>query len=251
MAPPALRPQDGPFFKQVKDLIVGQIKSGAWARGSRIPSENQLAEALGVSPLTTHRALRELSAEGYIVRVRGIGSFVADAKKRSALLEIRSISEEIAARGGRHDCEVHLLREEVAPAEVAAALELPQGSRIFHSLVVHRENGRPIQLADRYVNPLAAPAYLAQDFTRITPSQYLFQHCVLVEAEHVIEAVLPDPQAQRLLKIPEKEPCLVVHRRTWSAAGQISTTVRLVYPGSRYQIAGRFRPPGSAGSLVP
>jgi GntR family histidine utilization transcriptional repressor len=40
---------------------------------------------------------------------------------------------------------------------------------VFHSVMVHLENGVPIQYEDRYVNPQAAPDYLATDFTRPRP----------------------------------------------------------------------------------
>ncbi len=238
-----------PLFQQVKDHITENIASGAWPPQARVPSEAELVAALGVSRMTVNRALRELAAEGFVERRQGVGTFVSSRKPHSALLKIRSISYDIVAQGGRHSAEVHLLQAEAAGLEVAADLGLEPGDQVYHSLIVHRDRGRPVQLADRYVNPQVAPGYLEQDFTRITPSQYLFQMGPLTEAEHIIEAQLPDRRTQRLLKIGPHEPCLVVKRRTWCGE-QVASRARLVHPGSRFRMEGRFKPANSSHPLV-
>jgi GntR family histidine utilization transcriptional repressor len=238
-----------PLFHQIKRYVIARIESGEWPSSGRLPSENELVDQLGVSRMTVHRALRELTAEGYLVRVQGVGTFVASTKTQLALFEVRPISDDIKERGGRHDSDIHLLARTAAPPDIAEALDLPQGAPVFHSIIVHREDDRPIQVEDRYVNPALAPEYLKQDFTTITPSHYLFRMSRLTEAEHIIEAVLPDREIQRLLQIPPDEPCLVVHRRTWSHH-LVASKARLVHPGSRYQMGSRFKPVSSVKPIV-
>lgn len=235
-------PQAGPLYAQVKRLIMDNIKSGTWPPQSRIPSENELAEAFKVSRLTAHRALRELAEEGFLVRIQGIGSFVSVPKAQANLLEIKPIAEQIRARGGVHQSRVHLLAQEEATAKVALAMDVAVDERVFHSVIVHLENGYPIQLADRYVNPKVAEDFLSQDFTQLSPSQYLFERCRIAEAELTVESSPPDAMAQELLRIDPTESCLIVRRRTWEVGGLISTVVWLTHPGSRYRLTGRFRP---------
>lgn len=230
-----------PLFRQVKDYIVQRIESNQWPCKTKIPSENQIAAMLNISRSTATRALRELTAEGYLVRIQGVGTFVAPCKPHFTLLEIRSISEEIAARGGVHRAEVISLVQEPAGASLAAAMELPVGAAVFHSVIVHHSDGVPIQLADRYINPALAPDFLSVDFTRTTPSEYLFSRGPLTEAEHTIEAVLPDAATRRRLKMKTDEPCLVIHRRTWSNA-IVATKATLIHPASRFKPTGRFKP---------
>ena len=227
-----------PLYRRVKRHILERIGSGALGEGAQVPSENELTRTLGVSRMTAHRALRELTAEGVIRRVRGAGSFVAAAKPESALFEIRNIADEVAARGGRHSCDVLLLAAEKAGAEAAAAFGLRPGAKLFHSLLVHRENGQPIQIEDRLVSPAFAPLYLKQDFSRATPNQYLMGLRRPDAVEHVVEAILPERRLQKLLGIGAGEPCLMLLRRTW-CAGQVVTRARLVHPARRYRLAGR------------
>ncbi|MDX2453823.1 histidine utilization repressor [Desulfosarcina sp.] len=238
-----------PLFQQVKTHIVQRIESGEWASESRIPSEKQLVEQFSISRSTAHRALRELTVEGYLVRVQGVGTFVAPRKPHFTLLEIRSIADEITRCGGTHSCDLHLLVEEKASLHLALEMELREGTPIFHSIMVHRNNGQPVQLADRYVNPVMAPNYLKQDFTRITPSEYLFQMGPLTEAEHTIKAVAPDEKTRNLLEMPQDEPCLVIHRRTWSNR-IVATKALLIHPGSRFRPSGRFIPSSSMNPIV-
>ena len=70
---------------------------------------------------------------------------------------------------------LHLAREEQAAPALAQRLGLASGSPVFHTLIVHHEDGVPLQCEDRYVNPACAPGYLDVDFTRMTPTHYLLQ----------------------------------------------------------------------------
>lgn len=231
-----------PLYAGVKQVILDRIHSGEWPPKYRVPSENELVLELGVSKMTANRALRELANEGELVRIQGVGSFVAERKGASALFEVRNIADEIAERGHAHEATVVVLAKIPAPPEIADALELEFGAPVFHSLVVHCENGVPVQIEDRHVHPDSAPDYLAQDFTTITPNAYLSEVAPLTGSEHVVEAVLPQSWECKLLTIQKTEPCLTIRRRTWSVHGVVSIA-RLVYPGSRYRLeSGSGRP---------
>lgn len=229
-----------PLYVQVKRFVIDGIRSGEWGDTRRVPSENFLVERLNVSRMTVHRALRELKSEGIIVRVPGRGTFVSPEKPRSTLLETQDIAEEIRSRGSRYDCTVVELGEVRADRALATALGLNRGETVFHSIIVHRENGEPIQCEERWINPAVAPGYLDQDFTRRTPHQFLTASAQLTEVEHVLHAVLPDHRVQEYLEIEEHEPCLLLVRRTW-AGSQIATRSFFIYPGDRYSLGGRYR----------
>ncbi|MGO4843176.1 GntR family transcriptional regulator, partial [Rhizobiaceae sp. 2RAB30] len=55
-----------PLYEQGKDYVLKNIGSGEWSKDQRLPSENELVTALGVSRMTVNRALRELTSEGYL-----------------------------------------------------------------------------------------------------------------------------------------------------------------------------------------
>jgi len=233
-----------PLYQAIKRYVIGHIDSGAWAPGSRIPSESEIASLMAASRMTVNRAIRELTAEGRVTRIQGVGTFVSEPRPPATLLHIRSIGDEIAERGGVHAC--HVIRQAVEPAgeNAAQALEVPLDTPVFHVLLVHLENGRPVQIEDRQVNPAMAPHFLDQDFTRTTPSQYLLSFLPVTEIEHRIEAKPLDGQQRELLNCAAGETGLILNRRSWSGQ-QVVTCVRLVNPGSIYSVGGRFRVDGN------
>ena len=237
-----------PRYQAVKEHIVGRISSGELRPGDRVPSEHELVDSMAVSRMTANRALRELTDEGYIDRVAGRGSFVADYRSRSDVLEVHNIADEIARRGHVHSAVVIRQSLQHARGEIARALDVEQGSDVFHLLLVHHENGVPIQVEDRYVLARFAPDCLAQDFTEITPSAYLSGIAPLSEAEQIVRAQLPNRAVQQRLGMSDNEACLVVLRRTWSD-GRPVTFTRLQHPGSRYELAGHYTPPGASRSM--
>ena len=234
-------PEAAARYLQVKHFILERIAAGALRSGERVPSENELTRALSVSRMTANRALKELSDEGVLVRIAGVGSFVADRHARAHPLEIRSIADEIRERGHVHRAEIVSLERIRAAASVCEEFGIAPRSELYCSLIVHFENDRPVQLEDRHVLPKLAPDYLKVDFTATTPYDYLIKAAPLQEAEHRLRAVMPDDRTRKLLAMKRDEPCLLMIRRTWSAA-EIASVARLYYPGSRYELSGRFRP---------
>jgi GntR family histidine utilization transcriptional repressor len=234
------KPATAPYAK-VKQYLKGELAQGRWTPGTLMPSEAELVARFGVSRMTVNRALRELQGEGLVERVQGSGTYAAQLHRVASQLTIRDLHDEIEARGHTHHAEVHLAREERAPAALAERLGLAEGAAVFHTLIVHHENGVPLQCEDRYVNPAWAPDYLRIDFTQTTPTRYLLGVAPAWEADYAIEACAPSTEEARLLGIRRGEACLVVVRRTQSRGLPI-TLARLVHPGSRYQLEGRFSP---------
>jgi len=228
-------------YAQVKQFLKTELARGRWVPGTLMPSEAELVQRFGVSRMTVNRALRELQGEGLVERVQGVGTFAAQLHRVSSTLTIRDLHDEIEARGHHHHAEVHLSQRERASAALAQRLGLATGAAVFHTLIVHHDDGVPLQCEDRYVNPACAPDYLGVDFTRTTPTHYLLEVAPLWEAQYTIEASLPTAREAELLKIGPQEPCLVVVRRTESRGVPI-TLARLTHPGSCYQLDGQFRP---------
>jgi GntR family histidine utilization transcriptional repressor len=228
-------------YEQVKRYVGFRVRSGHWKAGDRIPSEVSLVAELGVSRMTINRALRELTRAGMLVRLSGVGTFVASSKPQSTLLMIAHVSDEIRARGHEYACAVLRAEREAAPPDVSAALVLTPGALVFHIICVHRENCVPVELEDCYVNPAVAPGFLDQDFTRVRPSDYLLGLLPVHEIEHIVDARIPTKREAELLEIELGSPCLALTQRSWLNDAPV-TFSRLVHPGTRYRLGCRFKP---------
>jgi GntR family histidine utilization transcriptional repressor len=228
-------------YARVKQSLKDGLAAGRWPAGALMPSEAELVAQFSVSRMTINRALRELQAEGLVERTQGVGTFAARLHRVSSSLTIRDLHEEITARGHVHHAVVHLQRSERAPAALAGQLGLATGAKVFHTLIVHFENGVPLQCEDRWVNPACSPGYLAADFSRTTPTQVLFETTALWRAQYAIEAAPASADEARMLGIAPRDPCLVITRSTYTRDATI-TLARLVHPGTRYGLQGEFQP---------
>src|ERR1700693_3515814 len=125
-----------PLYLQVKRHILDNIGSGKWGTSARVPSENDIVKSFGVSRMTANRALRELSDEGVVVRVAGVGSFVADRQPTTHPLEIRDIAEEIRARGHVHRAQLVTLERVRAVADLAKDFGVAAKTELYYSSIV-------------------------------------------------------------------------------------------------------------------
>jgi GntR family histidine utilization transcriptional repressor len=232
--------QNIPLYQMVKRHILDLIQTGEWEQGKRLPSENELVLDLSVSRMTVNRALRDLANEGHVQRIPGSGTFVADDRAQSHPLEIRNIAEEIRSRGHVHGSEVIRLETVRAAADIATRFDIPRGSRLYHSIIVHYENNLPIQFEERYILPEFAPDYVKADFTCMTTYQYMMQQGAFEEVEQIVQAAIPNEQVLLKLQMKEGEPCLILLRRTW-VDGRVVTSSQLQHPASRFQFGSRNR----------
>lgn len=229
----------GAKYQQIKQVILDNIATGQWPEGHGVPSENQLAEQHRVSRMTARRALQELAEQGVLIRTQGAQTLVASLKSQSSIVEIRNIADEIRAGQHAYRADVLQLCERPADEFIAAQLGLTQGDTVFYSAICHHRDELPVQLEQRFVNPHLVPDYLAQDFSQLTPHEYLCQVAPLTRARHQIEAILTDKLVQQCLQIDALQPCLHIQRHTFSKDGMVSY-VRLTSPGNRYTLGGQL-----------
>ncbi len=101
----------------VVEEIEGNIGSGAWPPGFRLPTERELEERFGIARNTFRKALKQLEDSGKIVRQVGRGSFVAD--QPAPANEARSLVEQVMGSSPAEIMEVRLMLEPHA-AQLAA-----------------------------------------------------------------------------------------------------------------------------------
>lgn len=229
-----------PLYQQVKNHIADKIYTGELAPSDRVPSENELVRSFGVSRMTANRALSELTTEGLLTRIHGVGTFVARMQTTGHLLKVRSVAEEIKERGHAYSfnkLEHHL---EVPPPDVSRWMEIEPGAQAYRTVIVHKENDIPIQLERRFVNLETAPAYAQIDLTKFTPSEFLLANVPLQRVEHKVRALMPTDDVAEALAMDSGIPCLLLERKTWSRDAPVSY-VELYHRGDQYVLSDTFR----------
>ena len=84
----------------VSKRLQTEILAGRLAAGSRLPSERELAVALGVNRLTLRAALSRLEAQGLIVTRHGAATLVASWRERAGLETLSLVLEALEPGDG-------------------------------------------------------------------------------------------------------------------------------------------------------
>ena len=186
-----------PRYQQVKQELIAAIEAGRFSPEVPFVTQRKICEDFGVSHATAIRALNDLVAEGYVIRRRGLGTFVAPRTPGPApvpvpaghgsiacvlqshgphvsnlLAGIESISAELGYRLYLEHCEGDPEREERA---LLAALDHGASGIIAYpggqpassgrGYAEARRRGVPFVLVDRYRPDIATDAVLADNFS--------------------------------------------------------------------------------------
>src|SRR2546429_9400567 len=107
-----------PLHHQLRHMLQDQIERGTLRPGQQIPHERQYAEHLGISLAPVRQALLELVRQGYLLRVRGKGTFVRDDKVVEKINLLGSFTDSLRNQGLAPACTVTCAEAKPPPAEV-------------------------------------------------------------------------------------------------------------------------------------
>ena len=204
-----------PLYRVVKRSLLSAIESGSCAPGETLPSETEIAGAMGVSIGTLRRAVDELAAEHILVRRQGRGTFVATHSTDRFLFQFFHVER---ADGLREAPLVDLvsferLRVDDEPAD---ALQLRIGDP-----VIQIENRLRLQGSAVIYDRLTLPSTLFKGLTekrfRERPGTIyqLYQSdfgISVLRAKERARATAADRNAVRVLGLPYGQPVMQVRR---------------------------------------
>ncbi|MBX3598569.1 MAG: histidine utilization repressor [Rhizobiaceae bacterium] len=231
-----------PLHDRILQDVEGQIVSGAWPPGFRIPFEYELMEQYGCSRMTVNKALSYLVKRGLIERRRKSGSYVMHPHTRSAVLEIRDLESEVAALGLSYQYMRLALVRRKANSSDQQLLGINRRNEVVALQLMHLAGGEPFCFEVRLINISAVPEVAEETFENIPPGRWLINRVPWSAAEHRIRAVNADRITAKQLKLKVGDACLVIERRTWNNDTYI-THVKLHYSGDHHELVAQFGPP--------
>ncbi|MCL2895873.1 GntR family transcriptional regulator [Brenneria tiliae] len=216
---------DIPLYKQIENFIISQIRSGIFKNGEKMISENQLCSFLKVSRTTTRQAMNSLYDKGFIVRIRGKGSFVQIRKIQRDINKLYNFTESIISVGLEPSSIV--IKHDVIKANdvIAKKLNLPIDNKYVFKLVrVRKANESPILLETTYI-----PYILCQNIEKINfENRSLYNvlkniYSLDVDyAEETIESILIDNSTTcSSLKCTHNMPGFLISRLSYLNDGTV------------------------------
>jgi DNA-binding GntR family transcriptional regulator len=127
------------------DQLRTRILAGEWGPGDRLPSEPELARRSTVSRSSMRGAIAMLEEEGYVSRRHGSGTYVTHRPALpNELGQNFGVSRLIASEGLEPGTEDERSGAEPAPAAVAEALGVPEGTPVSVLRRVRTADGRRV-----------------------------------------------------------------------------------------------------------
>jgi len=205
--------------------------------GDAIPSERQLGTDLGVSRLTVRAALDELVREGYLVRRRGAGTFVAEPKVAKGI-DVSSFSEDMRRRGLVPASRTLDLRSVPAGARLGRMLHVSPAEPVLSIKRLRLADGEPMAIELLNVRASLVPGLTGDDLERssfydLLASRYEVE---IVGGTQTVEPTVTNDEESVALGVPLHSPALLFERVTRAGTGDVVEFTTSTYRGDRYRL---------------
>lgn len=207
----SMRDGGRPYWRQIEEILLGDIANGIYPPDSQLPSEMEMAIRFDVNRHTVRRALAALSQRGVLLVQQGRGSFVVRDAIDYALGPRTRFSENLLRQGRSPETEILEAVEETANEEIARNLKVRPGRRIVRISTLGRANGRPISLG-RHCFPAGLVPNMIELYTKFRSVTKALKQIGISDYRRIstrVTARLPNPEEAHLLRLGTSQPLLV------------------------------------------
>lgn len=216
-------------WQAIRADVLSRIKTGEWAPGALIPTEQELAQELCCARATVNRALRDLADSGIIERRRKVGTRVTARPTRRTRLDMPAVRDEIEALGAEY---AYRLTEAVIepPMDSAArALQLTDDRGVMLVRATYLADKQPYCCEMIWLNPRVLPDLDRTEFELHSPHEWLAQNVPVTQAKFAILSESASAATALQLGLAPGAPVLVIERTNSSDGVPVSYS-RQFYP---------------------
>lgn len=218
-----------PSHTRITSWLLARLGSGKLRVDDKLPPEEELAAALGVSRMTLRQSLGVLETRGWIERRRGRsgGNFVREPRIDVDLSGLPGFTEQMRRANVRAGARIVRAGLVKASSEVAAALDLGKDREVIEVVRVRSARREPLALEETYLPSLLFPGLLDR---KLTGSIYglMRQHYGLAP-HHAHEWLEPEIAAEEHARLLEVEPGSALMLVTRKASTEAGVPVEFAY----------------------
>lgn len=226
------------IYLQIAESIIKMINEQDLEIDSIIPSENMLAETYKVSRLTARRAVDYLVNQGFLYRIKGKGTFVAERNKIEYVPQkLQGFTEEIISLNMTPRNEI-VKFEVIKAGKIAKKLQIAEDDMIYHVIRVRYADDEALILERSYI-PIDIFPELNISVMKGSKYEYVEKYTgkKVIESFQEIEAHLPNEEEIEYLKV--EEPLLKISNLSFLEGRKIFEYSISYFRTSKYKFVQR------------
>jgi len=224
-----------PLYHQLYMLIKTKIMDGSLGYGAKLPTEQQLAQAFGVSRITAKRVMDLLAADALIERKRGRGSHVVfQASESEVDVPLVGMLERLADMSRTTEVEVLKVEMQVPSQRVADELSLTEGEEVHYVERVRSSNGIPFAYYESWTRGVIK-GYTARAISkrqRFAVMEESGHH--ITRIEQYLSAAAAAVTVAEHLELSPGDPVLTLVRTSFDENGDIVDLLNAQYHPGRF-----------------
>lgn len=224
-----------PMYLQIAQQLAGDIATGIYPVGSRLPTEAALCSSHSISRSTAREALRCLVDRGMIRRMVRVGSEVIAAAPINEYQPVAANAEDLVSFASGTRVEGGVGSQVVADSHLAARIGCREGARLYRYAGARRARDKdspPLCWSEQYL-PADFPASARQ---AMVEGSFSAEAAGQVRVEQTVSADLLNEEIARHLQAEPGSAALVITRRHHFPDGRFYAAGIHRHPADRYQL---------------
>lgn len=219
----------------IKEELIDRIKTGVYEVGDQFPTENELCKEFNVSRTTVRMALTQLVQEGYLIRQRGKGSFVAEPKVNQTLSNTDDrFTQQLQAQGRKG--KITLQKIEVVPAKDThqKRFSIPENAPIQKIKRTRSANDEVTQYEVACVPWDVAPGLTKEQLENSLYSTLKDTYNISIhKTTEIVEITLADKDISHYLECEVGLPCFYIETVAEDEDGRVIEFSRSYFRGDK------------------
>jgi GntR family transcriptional regulator len=225
-----------PYYVQIVEHVRELIKKNKLIQGQTFCSEGEIAQALKISKMPVRQAFQKLRSEGLLVIAKGKRPIVGSGRVPWNFQQLRGFSEEMRRRGLTPSARLLSMGLEDPELEVAQALKLTPGERVYRIRRLRSVNEEPVAVVTSY---LPARIFVGIDKLDLEKQSLyaIFENSYkrrLQWAEEVIGAVIAGQEEADILQTSVGNALLIIKETTYDTQNVAIEYSLSLLRGDRY-----------------
>ncbi|SKC37300.1 GntR family transcriptional regulator [Maledivibacter halophilus] len=235
-----------PLYYQLQNIIINAIKSNELKEGDCLPTEIELSSIFSISRPTVRQALNNLVNKGYLLRIKGKGTFVTKPKITQEYTRmIGSYNQEMIKKGLIPKTKV--LEKKITKADdfIASKLQIQLQEEVVKIIRLRFashmnkdesvfDNNKPVLITTLYTPYKLLPQLANYDFEVFSFYEVLEKNNLPVrKVIREIEAKNADKEISDILEIEQGSAVQLITSTGFLESGIPIEYSRSFYPGER------------------